>query len=133
MNKHFCLLPRLGDSRDRVVMAKNNCSPVTAAARICEIALLARSSEVLDGLSLFVGRQLPNSGCPQFPALADITGLSQLCSYSWLCRSREKGTTEICGNGYTGSHHCSSSPLSVSSVQAMSRLLGKIIKTCVRS
>lgn len=44
MNKHFCLLPRLGDSRDPVVAAKNNCSPVIVAVRICEIALLALNS-----------------------------------------------------------------------------------------
>ena len=44
MNKHFCLLPRLGDSRDPVVAAKNNCSPVIVAAWIREIALLAPDS-----------------------------------------------------------------------------------------
>lgn len=44
VNKHFCLLPRSGDSRDPVVVVKNNCSPVIVAARICEIALLAPNS-----------------------------------------------------------------------------------------
>lgn len=44
MNKHFCLLPRSGDSRDPVVVAKNNCSLVIVAVRIREIALLAPSS-----------------------------------------------------------------------------------------
>lgn len=38
ISKHFCLLPRLGDSRDPRAMAKKNCSPVIAAVQICEIA-----------------------------------------------------------------------------------------------
>lgn len=44
VNKHFCLLPRSGDSRDPVVAAKNNCSPVIVAVWICETALLAPNS-----------------------------------------------------------------------------------------
>lgn len=44
MNKHFCWLPRSGDSSDPVVVAKNNCSLVIVAFRICEIALLAPNS-----------------------------------------------------------------------------------------
>lgn len=63
VNKHFCLLPRSGDSRDPVVVAKNNCSPVIVAVWICETALLAPNSrELLDVLSSLLRGQLPDSG-----------------------------------------------------------------------
>lgn len=111
VNKHFCLLPRSGDSRDPVVAAKNNCSPVIVAVWICETALLAPNS-------LMSPAHCCGGSCQTLVTLTDITGLSQLYSRdvppSSAVRER-KIYMENVGMATLGQDHCSTSTLFLSS------------------
>lgn len=104
ISKHFCLLPRLGDSRDPRVMAKNNCSPVIVAVQICETALGNPLGAAGCLTSLVLAREAA-ARLQMSPVVSSCTHhriFQAVQPWHSFCGSGEKGLNETCGNSHAG-------------------------------